>query len=29
MKRRQLIGTGLAGAGLLASASAHAQTGPT
>lgn len=29
MKRRQLIGTSLAGAGLLASASAHAQTGPT
>jgi len=29
MKRRQLIGTGLAGAGLLASASANAQTGPT
>ena len=29
MKRRQLIGTGLAGAGLLASASANAQSGPT
>ena len=29
MKRRQLIGTGLASAGLLATASAHAQGGPT
>jgi TRAP-type mannitol/chloroaromatic compound transport system substrate-binding protein len=29
MKRRQLIGTSLAGAGLLATASAQAQTGPT
>jgi TRAP-type mannitol/chloroaromatic compound transport system substrate-binding protein len=29
MKRRQLIGTGLASAGLLAAASAQAQTGPT
>ena len=29
MKRRQLIGTSLAGAGLLAAASAQAQTGPT
>lgn len=29
MKRRQLIGTGLAGAGLLAAASAQAQSGPT
>lgn len=29
MKRRQLIGTSLAGAGLLAAASANAQSGPT
>lgn len=29
MKRRQLIGTGLASAGLLAAASAQAQSGPT
>src|SRR5690606_8396552 len=29
MKRRQLIGTGLAGAGLLAATAAQAQSGPT
>ncbi|MBL8302989.1 MAG: C4-dicarboxylate ABC transporter substrate-binding protein, partial [Ideonella sp.] len=29
MKRRQFVGTGIAGAGLLASAVANAQTGPT